>query len=278
MSTYENYHKTSQVYDKTRTAGGIDIILKAMEEGNLPLSEQVLLDAGCGTGLYSTALVNKVRRIEAVDLNAGMLSMAQGKLRAEEKQGRISFHQAAINSLPLPDKSVDAVMINQVLHHLPDDADSGWPEHKKVFNELFRILKPGGRLIINSCSPEQLELGFWFYHLIPDAIKAVQEKTIRLEEIAEQLQEVGFFSHRHEVPLDLILQDEAYFYADRILDPDWRSGDSIWSLVENKNLADVLEKVVELQKSGKLEYFMLQHDQPRKTSGQVTFTVAGKQL
>ena len=278
MSTYENYHKTSQVYDKTRTAGGIDIILKAMEEGNLPLSEQVLLDAGCGTGLYSTALVNKVRRIEAVDLNAGMLSMAQGKLQAEEKQGRISFHLSAIDSLPLPDKSVDAVMINQVLHHLPDDADSGWPEHKKVFNEFFRILKPGGRLIINSCSPEQLELGFWFYHLIPDAIKAVQEKTIRLEEIAEQLHEVGFFSHRHEVPLDLILQNEAYFQFDSILNPDWRRGDSIWSLVENKNLADALEKVVELQKSGKLEYFMLQHDQSRKTSGQVTFTVAGKQL
>ena len=278
MSTYENYHKTSQVYDKTRTAGGIDIILKAMEEGTLPLSEQVLVDAGCGTGLYSAALVNEVKRIEAVDLNEGMLGMAQGKLQAEEEQGRIHFHLSAIDSLPLPEESVDTVMINQVLHHLPDDADSGWPEHKKVFNEFFRILKPGGRLIINSCSPEQLELGFWFYHLIPDAIKAVQEKTIRLEEIAEQLHEVGFLSHRHEVPLDLILQNEAYFQFDSILDPDWRRGDSIWSLVENKNLADVLEKVVELQKSGKLEYFMLQHDQSRKTSGQVTFTVAGKQL
>jgi len=278
MSTYENYHKTSQVYDKTRNAGGIDIILKAMEEGTLPLSEQVLVDAGCGTGLYSAALVNEVKRIEAVDLNEGMLGMAQGKLQAEEEQGRIRFHQAAINSLPLPDKSVDAVMINQVLHHLPDDADSGWPEHKKVFNEFFRILKPGGRLIINSCSPEQLELGFWFYHLIPDAIKAVQEKTIRLEKIAEQLHEVGFLSHRHEVPLDLILQNEAYFQFDSILDPDWRRGDSIWSLVEDEILANVLEKAEDLMKSGKLEYFMLQHDQSRKTSGQVTFTVAGKQI
>ena len=99
----------------------------------MPLREQVLLDAGCGTGLYAGALVNEVRRIEAVDLNAGMLGMAQDKLQAEEKQGQISFHQAEINSLPLPDKSVDAVMINQVLQHLPDDSDSGWPEHKKVF-------------------------------------------------------------------------------------------------------------------------------------------------
>ena len=278
MSTYENYHKTSQVYDKTRTAGGIDIILKAMEEGTLPLSEQVLVDAGCGTGLYSAALVNEVKRIEAVDLNEGMLGMAQGKLQAEEEQGRIRFHQAAINSLPLPDKSVDAVMINQVLHHLPDDADSGWPEHKNVFNEFFRILKPGGRLIINSCSPEQLELGFWFYHLIPDAIKAVQAKTIRLEEIAEQLHEEGIFSHRPAVPPDLILHNEEYHPINSILDPDWRRCDSSWSLVEDEILTNVLKKAEHLLKSGKLQNVMLQHDLPRKTTGQVTFTVARKKL
>ena len=278
MSTYENYHKTSQVYDKTRSAGGVDIILRVMEQGILPLSEQVLVDAGCGTGLYSAALVNEVRRIEAVDLNTGMLGMAQGKMQAEKQKGHIRFHQSAINSLPLPDKSVDAVMINQVLHHLPDDAESGWPEHKKVFNEFFRILKPGGWLIINSCSPEQLELGFWFYHLIPDAIKAVQEKTISLEELAEQLHKIGFVSHSHEVPLDLILQDEAYFNTDGILDPDWRSGDSIWSLVEDQTLTNVLKKVTELQKKGGLENLIMEHDQPRKTSGQVTFTVSQKQL
>ena len=148
MSTYENYHETSQVYDKTRSAGGIDIIIRAMEEGTQPLNEQVLLDAGCGTGLYSSALVNKVKRIEAVDLNEGMLRMAQVKLKDEEKKGRIHFHLSSINSLPLPDESVDAVMVNQVLHHLPDDDKKGWPEHKKVFSESFRIVKPGGSLII----------------------------------------------------------------------------------------------------------------------------------
>jgi len=131
MSTYENYHETSQVYDKTRSAGGIDIILRAMEEGTHPLNEQVLVDAGCGTGLYSAALVNEVKRIEAVDLNEGMLRMAQVKLKDEENKGRIHFHLSSISSLPLPDESVDAVMVNQVLHHLPDDEKKDWPNIRK---------------------------------------------------------------------------------------------------------------------------------------------------
>ena len=174
MSSYENYHKTSRVYDKTRSAGGVETILQALVAGPLPLQQQVLVDAGCGTGLYTAALIGEVQRIEAVDLNAGMLEMAQSKLTTEFEEGRIRFHQSAIGTLPLPDDSMDAVMTNQVLHHLPDDAATNWPGHTEVFREFARVLKPGGCVIINSCGHEQLEQGFWFYRLIPDALQAVK--------------------------------------------------------------------------------------------------------
>ena len=44
MSSYENYHKTSRVYDKTRSAGGVETILQALVAGPLPLQQQVLVE------------------------------------------------------------------------------------------------------------------------------------------------------------------------------------------------------------------------------------------
>ena len=276
MSSYENYHETSRVYDKTRSAAGIEMIRRVLAEGPLSPQQQVLVDAGCGTGLYAVALVHEVRRIEAVDLNAGMLATAQSKLTSESKAGRIRFHRAAIDALPIPDGSADAVMVNQVLHHLPDDPASGWPRHAEVFCEFARVLKPGGSVVINSCSHEQLERGFWFYRLIPEALQAVKAKVIGLDTLDALLQESGLTRPRREVPLDVVLQGDAYFRADGILDPDWRRGDSIWSLVAADALSDVLEKLTALREAGKLEAFMQRHDRPRATTGQVTFTIARK--
>jgi len=43
MSTYVNYHQTSQVYDKTRSADGVGIIHSALAESKLPLENKYLL-------------------------------------------------------------------------------------------------------------------------------------------------------------------------------------------------------------------------------------------
>ena len=74
----------------------------------------------------------------------------------------------------------------------------------------------------------------------------------------------------------MILQNKAYFQFEGILDPAWRRGDSIWSLVEDETLKTVLNKVRDLKQRKKLEDFMKQHDLSRNNSGQVTFTIARK--
>ena len=276
MSHFENYQHVSRFYDNTRTAVGVDIIRNQLQNGELPINKQLLVDAGCGTGLYSAALVKNVRKIEAIDLNAGMLKIAKEKMKLEGKNGLINFHISSIDSLPLDNDTADAVMINQVLHHLPDNLTRGWTHHEKVFREFWRVLKSGGMLIINSCSPEQIECGFWFYNLIPEAMQKMTLKVIPLSDLNNLLKNCGFSNTVQEVNMDLVLQSDAYFYADGIFNADWRSGDSIWSLVPEEILSIVLKKALEMHKNGKLEAYLKHHDQNRKTTGQVTFSISRK--
>ena len=276
MSHFENYQHVSRFYDNTRTAVGVDLIRNQLENGELPISKQLLVDAGCGTGLYSAALVRNVRKIEAIDLNAGMLKIAKEKMKLEEKKGLINFYISSIDSLPLDDDTADAVMINQVLHHLPDNSTSGWANHEKVFREFWRVLKSGGMLIINSCSPEQIECGFWFYNLIPEAKQKMTQNVINISDLNNLLKNCGFSNTVQEVNMDLVLQSDAYFYADGIFNADWRSGDSIWSLVPEEILSIVLKKAFKMHKDGKLEAYLKHHDQNRKSTGQVTFNISRK--
>ena len=181
MSIYEDYQTTSQNYDSTRVPVGMDVVLGCLGRLGKPLSELSLLDAGCGTGNYSRVLVDQVGHIEAVDLNAGMIEQAKGKLAAEVDAGRIRFQQGSIDALPLDDQCVDAIVINQVIHHLEDEGTSGFPRHRKVFAEFARVIKPGGMLIINTCSREQLRRGYWYYDLIPDAVEKLALKYMEME-------------------------------------------------------------------------------------------------
>ncbi|MBT6733632.1 MAG: class I SAM-dependent methyltransferase, partial [Acidiferrobacteraceae bacterium] len=236
--------------------------------------EQVLVDAGCGTGQYSAALIDSVQHIQAIDLNPGMLTVAGNKLQAQIAAGNIELHQGSIDELPIDDESADAVMVNQVLHHLADDATAGWPAHQRVFAEFARVLKPGGVAVINSCSHAQLEQGFWFYHLIPEAVDRVQQRTADLDVLGSLLQHSGFGEVGHETATDIIMQGDAYFDADRVLDPQWRDGDSIWALATPAEQENALQKVRTLVDQGELHHFMRRHDETRLHSGQLSFTWA----
>ena len=134
----------------------------------------------------------------------------------------------------------------------------------------------GGILIINSCSPVQMEMGFWFYKLIPNAIELAKEKIIELETLDDLLAKCSFMEIHREIPLELVLQGDSYFDPEGLLDLERRSGDSIWSLVTKDNLAEVLVMVEELQAKGRLFSFMRRLDRSRVKTGQITFTCARK--
>ena len=274
MSSYENYTFTSAHYDATREAIGVEIILGCLARGGRPPADQILVDAGCGTGSYSLALLDHVTRVEAVDMNDGMLGVARAKLEEAEAAGRVRFHRAAIDGLPLDDASVDAVMINQVLHHLPDEASQGWPLSRKVIGEFARVLRPGGVLVVNSCSHEQLRRGWWFFPLIEPIGERMIDRHVPLVELENIIAACGFDLRGRFVPSDAVIQGRSYFDPRGPLDAGWRAGDSVWAMLSPDELDRVVERVRGMDARGELEDFVADHDAERVHVGQTTFLCA----
>ena len=102
----------------------------------------VVLDLGCGAGtdlLIAAQMVGPEGRAIGVDMTPSMLARADASAR-EMGLGNVELHESLIESLPIEDASVDAVISNGVIDLAPDkDA---------VFGEIDRVLRPGGRLQI----------------------------------------------------------------------------------------------------------------------------------
>jgi len=241
-----------------------------------PLSQIRLLDAGCGTGSYSRALLEHVRHIVAVDLSSGMIEVAFHKLEHFRQERRITFHQAKIDALPFTSETFDAVMINQVLHHTEKVQDSDYPNHRNILREIHRVLQPKGILVINTCSQEQLRYSYWYFNLIPEAAKAHRLRFMPLYRLHKMLCEYGFANHTRFVPLDTVFQGDAYFDCFGPLKKEWRDADSVFTLATEQELETACNKIREMSSNGILFSFLKEHDRRRESLGQATFILASR--
>lgn len=104
-----------------------------------------ILDVGCGAGNYSLMMLSKVPNLDCtlLDLSGKMLEKAMERVSVATS-GNVSIFQSDIRDVLLPEASFDIILAGAVLHHLRDDID--W---KSTFAKLFKLLKPGGCLMIS---------------------------------------------------------------------------------------------------------------------------------
>jgi ubiquinone/menaquinone biosynthesis C-methylase UbiE len=104
----------------------------------VPLAEGVVLDVGIGSGL-NIPFYNKtkIKQLYGLDPSKELLDIA--KSVAKEKKLEIEFLECGAESIPLPDKSIDNVLITYTMCTIPDVAISN--------SEIMRILKDDGKLL-----------------------------------------------------------------------------------------------------------------------------------
>lgn len=109
--------------------------------GPLEPGESVL-DIGCGAGVdtfVAGLLVGPRGRSVGVDLSADMIARARNNLAAMEMDN-VEFHQGSAEEPAFPDESFDVVISNAALNLVPDK--------KLALAHAYRVLKPGGRLMV----------------------------------------------------------------------------------------------------------------------------------
>ena len=111
-----------------------------------------VLDVGCGRGLM---LVGAAKRLttgratgvdiwQSEDLSGNRPEAPLENARREGVSGRVAVETADMRKLPFPDASFDAVVSSAAIHNLYDAADRA-----KAIAEIARVLKPGGRAVID---------------------------------------------------------------------------------------------------------------------------------
>jgi len=136
--------KTRAYFDELAGRFGKDYVpgrsWKGLAEALLKVNNQgVVADLGAGEGTLAQMLARQAEKVIAVDLSPKMVEFGRG-LAAKHELGNLEYRLGDIEEPPLEDESVDLAFLSQALHH------AGSPE--KALAETYRIVKPGGKLVV----------------------------------------------------------------------------------------------------------------------------------
>ena len=176
---------------------GNPVALASLKEG------EVVLDLGSGAGFdcfLAANQVGKTGKVIGVDMTAEMLERARENAR-KGNFDNVEFRLGEIENLPVGDNQVDIIISNCVINLSPNK--------KRVFKEAFRVLRPGGRLMVSDIVllkelPEEIKNSVAAY------ISCIAGATTKKEYLKE-IQEAGFKETKVQgeaaFPTELLVND-----------------------------------------------------------------------
>jgi len=196
------------------------VALSSLREGEL------VLDLGSGAGFdcfLASAKVGKSGKVIGVDMTPEMIEKARQNARKGNYKN-VEFKLGDIENLPVEDDSVDVIISNCVINLSPDK--------EKIFQESFRVLKPGGRIMISDIVLLK-ELPDFLKNSV-EAYTSCLSGAIKKENYLELIEKAGFS--------DVEVLQEKIFSLDCIADDP-----SVKATCESLKIP--LEKIKEIENS-----------------------------
>lgn len=266
------------MYNDHRSAMGADVVAALTQfYCGKSLKDLHLLDAGCGTGLYSKAFIELgIGHVTLIDASSGMLEKAHGNLEDAIARGQVKgIVNASIPPLPFPDESFDIVFFSLVLHHLHKptlNEKSEYVEVNQCIQEARRVLKSCGVMVIITILPETMSRHVWYSQLnmkVTERFKKCFPSVDKFEEI------ITSSKFKCVTKLNLLGANflTRYYDFEKICKETWRYWECCWSYASEEEIKEAEKHLIALKESGELEQWVKEHDHV-KTSGMLTLLVS----
>lgn len=203
---------------------GNPVALASLKEG------ETIIDLGSGAGIDCFLAAKKVGdkgKVIGIDMTPEMIDKARANAKKGDYQN-VEFRLGEIENLPVADNTADVIISNCVINLSPSK--------NRIFQEAFRVLKPGGRLMVSDIV------------LLKELSENIKKRAhpascvrgaIMKDKYLETIQQVGF----HDVR---IIEEKQYSFEDVVNDPNAR----VVVANPNKNTQE-LKRVSELKEEAK---------------------------
>lgn len=118
------------------TREGLKDVIDTAKKSLALESSDVLLDVGCGAGLFTVQLIDDVDIVLGIDASSEMI----GRANRESKFVKVI---ASADQLPFPDRSFNKIFCHSIFQYFPNHRYAA-----KVITEMLRVIKPNGRCLI----------------------------------------------------------------------------------------------------------------------------------